>query len=106
MKKLGEFSGIKIYSVESNEMVLDEYTGSMFAHLISTIFPMTYDAALDINESAKPAYNNGKGEICAVIIESCVPCDYCVGCVDKRQCECCDAMTYDCFKGRKLSPVA
>lgn len=55
-------------------------------------------------ESLKSSPNTARDEISADIIESNSFCSYCTGSVDTNRCGSCDALTGDCFVGRKLRP--
>jgi hypothetical protein len=52
MKCVGEFSGIKIYTIDDNEMVLCKYTAEAFVGYMKQIFPMT-KAATEPVEAAR-----------------------------------------------------
>jgi hypothetical protein len=45
MKLVGEFSGIKIYTLGDKEMVLSKDTAGVFAGIMRQLFPMTKAAA-------------------------------------------------------------
>ncbi len=40
MEKLGEFAGIKLYSLDKNEVIIDKYAFGVFAMTIESILPV------------------------------------------------------------------
>ena len=62
-----------------------------------------YQEALDLCMYLRQELEERSSEPKNQIVGSNKPCDYCTGALDRKRCESCDALTMNCFIGRRLA---